>query len=416
MDLFADFAQQLHAALTHLYDPRYQPLPLLCQVLDAPPADGAIGIQQQIIQAIALLEPSPQTPMSARSWRLYHLLTYRYIQELTQEETAQKLAITPRHLRREQQQAIQALAQRLWERHQVAHVSPSVPPQLPLAASPGAGVVGNDSWRQQLHQELAQLQRHVPGAVTELTQAFASIGAVGNQLTARYQLALHIELPPAPFLAYIHPSALRQVLLTALELLCRHVTTGQIGLTASLDGEQCKITIHAQPLLSPVRLESELIQEIVRRQGGHVTVESIGQVVNWQLWLPQAHKVMVLVIDDNDDLVHFYRRYIAQTRYELIHLPDGADVVATVKRLQPALILLDVMLPDVDGWELLRQLRADPATRPIPIIVCSVVRRAELALTLGASHYLTKPVGRHELIAALDLVHGLQDVEKNQPT
>lgn len=420
MNLFADFAQQLHAALTHLYDPRYQPPLLLYQVLGASPAGGAAAIQQQIIQAIALLEPPPPTPMSARSWRLYHLLTYRYVQELTQEETAQKLAITPRHLRREQQQAIQALAQRLWAQHQLAQI-PAVPP-LPdtgapdaVAAQSPAGATAAEAWRQQLHQELAHLQRHVPGAVTELTQAFAGIAAVGKQLTARHQVLLRVEPLSAPLLVSIHPSALRQVLLAALEILCGCLTTGEIVLAAYPDGAKGQITIRAYPFAQAVHIESELIQEIIHRQGGQVTVAYGASTLTWQIGLPQVHKVPVLVIDDNDDLVHFYRRYTAQTRYELLSLADEAEVVATVKRLQPAMILLDVMLPHVDGWELLRHLRADPDTQQLPIIVCSVVRRAELALTLGASHYLTKPVGRHELIAALDLVYG-RVVEKTGPT
>lgn len=420
MNLFADFAHQLHAALTHLYDPRYQPPLLLCQVLSASPAGGAAEIQQQIIQAIALLEPPAPTPMGARSWRLYHLLTYRYIQELTQEETAQKLAITPRHLRREQQQAIQALAQRLWAQYQLTQLTTL--PSLPTAGAPDAlaahsttGAMAADAWRQQLHQELAHLQRHVPGAVTELTQAFAGIAAVGKQLMAQHQVLLRVEPLPTPLLVSIHPSALRQVLLAALEILCGCLTTGEIVLAAYPDGGRGQITIRATPFAQSVHIESELIQEIIRLQGGQVTVSYAAPTLSWQIWLPQVHKVPVLVIDDNDDLVHFYRRYTAQTRYELLPLADEAEVVTAVKRLQPAMILLDVMLPHVDGWELLRYLRADPATQQLPIIVCSVVRRAELALTLGASHYLTKPVGRHELIAALDLVYG-QVVEKSGPT
>jgi len=61
-------------------------------------------------------------------------------------------------------------------------------------------------------------------------------------------------------------------------------------------------------------------------------------------------------------------------------------------------------LPDIDGWELLTNLREHPATRSLPVIVCSVVREEELALALGAARYVPKPVRRQEFIQALDQV------------
>lgn len=421
MALFDDFAHDLHTALTHLYDPRYQPPALLCAGLGVEADVGVAEIQRKIIASIALLQPTDDTPPTARSRRLHTLLTYRYLQELTQEESAQQLGITPRHLRREQQQAIEALAQRLWEQWQrgqrplaelPAHTAPPVSPAAPPA---GFNRDGTDPWRNQVRQEVALLQRHVPGAVTDLAQALAGITAVGNQLAEPHNVLLQVVPPPSTLLAYIHPSALRQIVLAAIEKLCVLLNTGQITLTVMRDGDAIKLTIQGEPCAQPQAVESELIREIVQLQAGRMVVAHKDQRVAFQIWLPKADRVQVLVVDDNEDLVHFYRRYTAQTRYELVQLADGADLLATAKRLQPALILLDVMLPDVDGWELLRHLRADPATNLIPVIVCSVVRRVELAVTLGASHYLVKPVGRQELIAALDLVYA-QAVEKIGPT
>jgi CheY-like chemotaxis protein len=117
-----------------------------------------------------------------------------------------------------------------------------------------------------------------------------------------------------------------------------------------------------------------------------------------------ASKVNVLVVDDNPDLVHFFRRYAVGTRYEVAALGGGERIFETVQALAPQIIVLDVMLPDRDGWELLSQLHEHPATRSIPVIVCTVVREEELALTLGASLYVAKPVGRQAFIQALDQV------------
>jgi len=105
-------------------------------------------------------------------------------------------------------------------------------------------------------------------------------------------------------------------------------------------------------------------------------------------------------------LVHFYRRYTTGTRYQIVHLAEGQHALETIQEVKPDIIVLDVMLPDIDGWELLADLRQQPAAETLPIIVCSVVRRAELALSLGASLYLPKPVRRRQFIQALGQILG----------
>jgi CheY-like chemotaxis protein len=118
--------------------------------------------------------------------------------------------------------------------------------------------------------------------------------------------------------------------------------------------------------------------------------------------LPAAPPVRVLVVDDNEDLLHFYRRYLQETRYQIIPLTDGARLFEMLESVEPDVIVLDVMLPTTDGWELLTLLRQHPLGRNLPILICSVIQEKELALALGASGYLEKPVRRSSLLQALD--------------
>jgi CheY-like chemotaxis protein len=120
--------------------------------------------------------------------------------------------------------------------------------------------------------------------------------------------------------------------------------------------------------------------------------------------VPAVGKVTVLVIDDNSDLVHFYRRSLTGTRYRIAHEPTGLGAFDAVAAHRPDVIVLDVMLPDIDGWTLLTHLHENPATRSIPVLVCSVIREEELALALGAAAYLAKPVQGRQLTDALDRV------------
>jgi CheY-like chemotaxis protein len=109
----------------------------------------------------------------------------------------------------------------------------------------------------------------------------------------------------------------------------------------------------------------------------------------------------VLVIDDNVDTLNLMRRYLSGSRYRFIGVTSPREGQTLAEQTHPAAILLDVMLPEVDGWEVLSQLREHPATRGVPIIVCTILPHDKLAFALGAADFLRKPVSRGELLSAL---------------
>jgi CheY-like chemotaxis protein len=205
-------------------------------------------------------------------------------------------------------------------------------------------------------------------------------------------------------LVALHGSALRQILVTALEKLAHGMNGGEILLDTTVGVDKVQISIIAQPVVATTPPESALIGEILTVAGGSFTAWLGDGQVTCQFTLPTIKPTTVLVVDDNVDLVHFYRRYVANTRYQIVHVTDGEALLDAVTMVRPAVIVLDVMLPDVDGWDLLAQCHDHPATRLIPVIICSVVRREELAAALNAACYLAKPVRRQQFIQALDQV------------
>jgi CheY-like chemotaxis protein len=121
-----------------------------------------------------------------------------------------------------------------------------------------------------------------------------------------------------------------------------------------------------------------------------------------KLAFPAAEQIPVLVIDDNVDTLRLIQRYLAGTRYRFIGTPDPAQALELAQQTSPRIIVLDVMLPGIDGWELLGRLREHPKTRGIPIIVCTILPQEALALTLGAAEFIRKPVHQQALLSALD--------------
>ncbi len=109
----------------------------------------------------------------------------------------------------------------------------------------------------------------------------------------------------------------------------------------------------------------------------------------------------ILAIDDDPDTVYLLRENLAEAGYEVIVASDGEDGLRKAREHRPGAIVLDILMPQKDGWQVLHELKADPQTREIPIIVLSIVDQKDLGFRLGASDYLLKPPDRDALICAL---------------
>jgi signal transduction histidine kinase/DNA-binding response OmpR family regulator len=116
--------------------------------------------------------------------------------------------------------------------------------------------------------------------------------------------------------------------------------------------------------------------------------------------LPDGAPV-ILAIDDDHQVTQLYQRYLENNGYRIVPLHDPHQAVATAKRLKPFAITLDLMMPDKDGWQVLFDLKNDPETRDIPVIICSILEEEEKGFSLGAADYLVKPFLPEDLIHAL---------------
>jgi DNA-binding response OmpR family regulator len=110
----------------------------------------------------------------------------------------------------------------------------------------------------------------------------------------------------------------------------------------------------------------------------------------------------ILLVDDSSTILMMEKLILKKGPYELTMAGDGAEAVAAARAERPDLILMDVVMPKVDGFEACRRLRADPATRGIPVIMVTTRGEAEnmeLGFGAGANDYLTKPINGLELLA-----------------
>ncbi|MBX0329670.1 response regulator [Oscillochloris sp. ZM17-4] len=173
-----------------------------------------------------------------------------------------------------------------------------------------------------------------------------------------------------------------------------------------------------------------LVARLAKAHGGSVRVESTpGEGSRFHVtlpWTPSAPGLgstpeptalpealpaigRAMVVEDSPTAAEQLTRYLQELGARVEVLPHGAGVLARAIALQPDVILLDILLPDDDGWHVLRQLKAEPRTQAIPIIVVSVVDKPEQARALGAAAALLKPIDRAGLELTLRRVLARQE-------
>jgi two-component system alkaline phosphatase synthesis response regulator PhoP len=115
----------------------------------------------------------------------------------------------------------------------------------------------------------------------------------------------------------------------------------------------------------------------------------------------------ILVVDDDKQIVRLVRSYLEQAGYQVLTAYDGETALHAIRREQPDLVVLDLMLPDRDGWEITRLIRSEPSLANLPILMLTA--RVEdtdkiVGLELGADDYVTKPFNPREVVARVRAV------------
>ncbi len=118
----------------------------------------------------------------------------------------------------------------------------------------------------------------------------------------------------------------------------------------------------------------------------------------------ESDNAKVLIIEDDEETARMIEVILSLEGYKTSSLRHGVKIEESIREIQPDVIILDIMLPVIDGIEILRELKENPDTQEIPVIVCSVKFSGsdqQLALRSGAESYVTKPFNPEDLVEAV---------------
>jgi CheY-like chemotaxis protein len=388
--LFKDLISRLYdraAIETH-------PLAPFFSVPEAAFTRRAEVIHQLIQDEIEQLRPDgKEILVHSPEWRPYLILQKRYVEGLGPHEIASSLFIGDRQFRRDHSRALEALSLRVWQRY----FQP---------ADQNSDVETVDLFEDQVSLELHAEQ-------LDLNEVIKGV----NDLIARRleieKVQIKLELASPPIQIYTDRILLRQILLSLINYTVHLRTQSQLVLRIEAGiNKSIRILFTADEQWDSIQNDERDSLEFALRLSKKLpatvyeTYPPAGKSgpaeIRIAFAVPQPRTV--LVVDDQVAAHKMYQRYLGRANLEVLGVTDPTQGLVMARKIKPVLLILDVMMPHTDGWEVLQNLKLDQETKHIPVIICSAWGEPELARSLGAVAFLKKPVIQKDLLDEIHLL------------
>jgi CheY-like chemotaxis protein len=399
------FTRAVHRALHHIYDPVELRLNPLSNWLNLTRGDTASALRSVLLNAISSLKPGPRVAEDSNAWRVYQVLCYRFEEQSSQEDVAAQMTISSRQVRRLEQTAIRALAASIAAQYnlQIAATETETP------ARPAAAI---NTPRAEHEQELDWLRKSNPHDYADVAQLVETALKTGEPLLARAEGTTIVRLTPALPPVRGQTTTLRQIVLNLLLAAVGAASRPVVTIESSYAHDRINLTFSTASSSENVPAASQLdhteflslAQQLAQVSGGSVEqVDPPGnQAFMVRLSLVAVERIPVLFVDDNLDSLRLFERSLTGTRFHFTGTRDPLDALRLAGDIGARIIILDIMLPGIDGWEILGRLREHPLLGSIPVIISTILPHEQLAISLGATGFLRKPVVREALIDLLD--------------
>jgi CheY-like chemotaxis protein len=337
-------------------------------------------LRRLMLSAVERMNPGTGISLRAVHARAYNMLHLRYVEGMTTHEASNEIGVSKR-------QGYRLLAS---AREDLAVLLQSLYPELADNRESSPAVLSDVKASAQ------------PVNISTLVQYAEAAVA---RLAAQNGLTVTSTLPQEPVMILTDSTIAKQVLVSILSRCVQQAEYGSVTLT--LQSEQpdwvLSLSFRASSCAEQERIISSVTKQLVGGLGWSIDHEQVDELCTISLHL-ESKVVTLLVIDDDEGLGELVERYLTGQPYRIAVARSGEEGLRFASRMRPDVVVLDVMMPQMDGWEVLQRLRAKPETRDIDIVICSIFNDPELAYSLGAAYVLGKPLAQADFLEALRIL------------
>jgi|WetSurMetagenome_2_1015567.scaffolds.fasta_scaffold131002_2 CheY-like chemotaxis protein len=402
----SSFVKALHDALFYLYDPYELKRSPLQSYLAPQLAERGIDLKQGLIESINALTPDESIPYDTKAWKIYEALNYYFVEQVSQREAAKTLLISLRTFQRLLPEAIDVLAERIASDYQIVFSEKENKPEDHETAAESQRE-RNDTWV----KETTALKSKKPSVGIDIGKMLKEISQILQPILQDGEKSVSIQIPEENWQAAGEVTILRQAVLTAVSFFNQPGKKFKISIFTEQKGKQGVLQIQGQrgdevientETAVPVDTSKVLADLMGILQGSVAFQRTSPGGLLILLKVPVLRQYKIAVVDDNADAIRLVEKILPSGNFFVIGIQDPEQVIPLIERERPSLILMDVMLPNIDGWMLLSQIKSSPNLSNIPVIISTVLPHEDLSLSLGANGFLRKPFTQQELLQALE--------------
>ena len=404
----------LRRALMHLYDPselRHSPL---LKWLGIENSSDRVGTLRRIIH-LAIQQMNPQQRLQGGSTprQMVDILTYRFIEQLSQKEVASDFAISLRQVQRLEAKALRSMAEMLATQHnleldwsgesEIEKKPAQAEDTLAEEKQPSSFLTENN----QVLQELDWLKQTYQVERINLALLLQSVIEKAQPVLEQQSIHLCIDPIDPDIVISGQSTILCQALLSIMSRFALTLPGGVLHITVQNHQNQVVLYIRTADCIEGIQkdeVEFDIARKLLNLCGGGLEWQETSNqaICGISVVLMSAQPSLVLVIDDNQDTLLLLERYLTDSHYQFMATRQPEHAFTLIQKVQPKVIVLDVMLPGIDGWEFLSRIKRNPEIRHIPVVVSTILPQQRLAMMLGAEAFLQKPFTREKFLLTLD--------------
>jgi CheY-like chemotaxis protein len=394
----SEFLNAVKDILNHLSDPAYLENRNLIELFyhgEEPTLAARMrGLRETFQESINFLKPPEGTPANAPEWRCYKILNSRYLQLKEWHVIEEELGLSQRQVQRDLKKGIDALNSILWD-HYVSQSHED--PQESNPVEENEEIYDQELIKEELKNweiscDLINLSQSIEQALqlcssllepelhnrVDLSEVDAGLNVMVDQVLTKqglYKIFSMFGAGHDPLMVYVSTRKLNDYFFE----LSFTFNTSNVEIAEHWNIAQLFFTIQG------------LTHNITKADG-----QSIISVI-----LPVKKQISCLVIDDVESAQRLIERMLGSYGVQVFGARNFPAALNIIELAKPDFILLDILIPKMDGWQMIKNLKSNPETSDIPVIICSVLFEPELSQAVNAAGYIRKPINRLELIKTL---------------